>query len=87
MAKYYSIDNSKGRDTDVVLIFLKDEEKGRYVSKHYKTILEKNYQSFVMLNGQQFNFKELIAKDTVGAVELSQQEFIQLNDKLKDQLC
>lgn len=87
MAKYFKIDKSRGRDTDVMLIYLKNEEEGKYVSKTYKTVLADNYQSFVMLNGQMHNFLEVINKNRVKAVEISPEEFNETSDRLRDLLC
>jgi hypothetical protein len=87
MAKYYKIDSSKGRDTNVILIFIKDEKEGEDVSKTYRTVLSENYQSFLMRNYHSPNFKENIKKERVEAVEITVGEYNKLSDELKEQLC
>lgn len=87
MSKYYKIDSSKGRDTNVILIFIKDEKEGKYVAKTYRTVLSENYQMFLMRNYHNPNFKENIKKERAGAVEITVEEYNKLSDELKEQLC
>ena len=87
MAKYYKIDKSEGRDTDVMIIYLKDEKEGKYVSKIYRTMLAENYQSFVMMNGERRNFQDCIKQEHVKAVEITLEEYNETSDRLRDSLC
>ena len=87
MGRYYKIDKSKDRDTDVMLICLQDEKTGKVVSKYYKTDLKRNYQSFVMLTDYTANFLQKIEREGTDAVEITADEFVKESERLKDLLC
>ena len=88
MARYYKIDKSKGRDTDVMLICVHGKELGwKVVSKYYKTDLKKNYQSYVMLTDHIADAILKLEREGTDAVEITADEFVKESERLKDQLC